>query len=302
MSVKKRGLGRSLHDLGLNELLSRMTSENTQEKPKTNQLQESDLKQVPLDRIQPGKYQPRRDVDSTGLEELAESIRSQGIIQPIVIRLVGNDKYEIVAGERRWRAAQLAGLKEIPALIKEIPDEAAIAVALIENIQREDLNAIEEAMALHRLSQEFSLTHQQIATIVGKSRATISNLLRLLVLPPEVKRMVEKGEIEMGHARALLSLDEERQCQVAAQIVLKGMSVRETELYIRRLINLYDIPIRVERDQNLVQIEKSLSKRLGARVTIKNKDENKGKLIVHYKSKTQLDTILQHLDSDNQNK
>jgi ParB family chromosome partitioning protein len=299
MSVKKRGLGRGLSDLGLNELLSRMTNETTMPNVSVmGEEKESELKQVALECIQPGKYQPRREIDPKTLEDLAESIKSQGIIQPIVLRPLKGNKYEIVAGERRWRAARLAGLQEIPALIRDIPDEAAIAVALIENIQRENLNAIEEAMALHRLSQEFSLTHQQIAGIVGKSRATISNLLRLLTLPLEIKDMVERGEIEMGHARALLSLDEYHQCKVATQISLRGMSVRETELYIRRLINLADYPVKVERDQDLVRIEKTLTKYLGARVTIKTKDENKGKLIVHYKSKEQLDAILSQIEEN----
>jgi ParB family chromosome partitioning protein len=295
MSVKKRGLGRGLSDLGLNELLTRMSTEQkgqvTSEKNLSN---DSELKQVEIDLISPGKYQPRRELDQVALEELAESIKSQGIIQPIVIRWVG-ERYEIVAGERRWRAAKLAGLQQVPALVKNIPDEAAIAVALIENIQREDLNAIEEAMAFHRLMQEFSLTHQQIATIVGKSRATISNLLRLLSLPTEVKNMLERRELEMGHARSLLSLDEIRQIQVAKQIVLKGMSVRETEAYIRRLINLYDLPIPSDKDEGLALIEKNLSQRFGARVTIKARDDNKGKLIVHYKTRQHLETILDRL-------
>lgn len=297
MSVKKRGLGRGLSDLGLNELLSRMSTDtavvNASEDEGESQPK---LQHLNVDNLQPGKYQPRKDIDPKTLEELAESIRSQGIIQPIVVRAVDANNYEIIAGERRWRAAKIAGLKEIPVVIRDVPDEAVIAMALIENIQREDLNAIEEAMALHRLSQEFSLTHQQIATVVGKSRATISNLLRLLSLPPHIKQMVEKKELEMGHARALLSLDEERQLQVANQIIAKNLSVRDTELYIRRLLNLSDIPVREEKDQNLAQMEKNLSKRLGARVTIKKKDENKGKLIVHYRNQDQLSAIMAYLE------
>ncbi|MBA2653603.1 MAG: ParB/RepB/Spo0J family partition protein [Gammaproteobacteria bacterium] len=297
MTVKKRGLGRGLSDLGLNELLSRMSTEvKVVDTPSSEADKHPELKNLDLDAIQPGKYQPRRDIDEKSLQELAESIQSQGIIQPIVVRKIAAKRYEIIAGERRWRAAKIAGLKEIPVIVRDIPDEAAIAMALIENIQREDLNAIEEAIALQRLSQEFSLTHQEIATIVGKSRATISNLLRLLTLPSEIKLMVEKGEIEMGHARALLSLDEERQLQVAKQINLKKLSVRETELYIRRLLNLSDIPIPVEKDVNLARIEKTLAKHLGLRVTIKAKDENKGKLIVHYKNSDQLHSILEHFE------
>ncbi len=297
MTVKKKGLGRGLSDLGLNELLSRMTSEN---KPATSQTTAADianLTHLKIDVLQPGKYQPRKDMDSHALEELAESIKSQGIIQPIVVRKVALDRYEIVAGERRWRAASLAGLTEIPVIIREIPDNAAIAMALIENIQRENLNAIEEASALHRLSQEFSLTHQEIAKIVGKSRATISNLLRLLTLSPEIKAMVEKGELEMGHARAVLALNPERQLAVATQIAMKGYSVRDAEDYIRRLVNLADIPAAPkEKDYELAKIEKTLSKRLGARVTIKKKDETKGKLIVHYRNPEQLEAVLNYLD------
>lgn len=300
MSVKRKGLGRGLSDLGLNELLTRMKNEATtvNDALAAEKSHDSELKQLAVGIIQPGKYQPRRDLDADSLEDLANSIRSQGIIQPIVVRAIANNRYEIVAGERRWRAAQIADLKEIPALIKSIPDDAAIAMALIENIQREDLNAIEEAMALQRLGDEFKLTHQQIAKIVGKSRATISNLLRLLSLPAEVKQMVEKGALEMGHARAILSLDEERQRQVANHIAAKNLSVRETEFYIRRLLNLSDIPIKKPKDPNLADIEKSLTKRFKARVTIKSKDESKGKLIVHYKNPEHLQAILEQIDSN----
>lgn len=297
MSVKRRGLGRSLSDLGLNELLSRVTPENhISMKSDRALVEDAQLKKLPLSIIIQGKYQPRKDMNNKALQELAESIRSQGIIQPIVVRAIDNERYEIIAGERRWRAAQLAGLKEIPVIIRDIPDNAAIAMALIENIQRENLNAIEEATALHRLSQEFSLTHQEIATVIGKSRTTVSNLLRLLTLSTNIKQMVEKGDLEMGHARALLSLDEIHQAKVANQIVLKAMSVRETELYIRRLVNLSDVKEPKVKDQNLLQIEKNLSKRLGARVAIKSKDEKKGKVILYYRSKEQLDHILTNLE------
>lgn len=297
MTVKKRGLGRGLSDLGLNELLSGMNMEH--QKPLLNDSSQelANLKNLEITRIQPGKYQPRKDMDPQTLEELAESIRSQGIIQPIVVRKISAERYEIIAGERRWRAASIAGLKEIPVIIRDIPDNAAIAMALIENIQRENLNAIEEASALQRLVQEFALTHQEVAKIVGKSRATISNLLRLLHLSPEIKAMVEKGELEMGHARALLSLDEITQQRVARQIALKGLSVREAELYIRRLVNLSDIPMPKEINEHLVIREKTLSKRLGIRVTIKSKDEKKGKLIVHYRNPNQLEEMLSYLEA-----
>ncbi len=292
--TKKRGLGRGLSDLGLNELLSRMTTEDKQISVKDSNEETTYLKHLPLESIRPGKYQPRREIDNQTLEELAESIRSQGIIQPIVVRSINPNCYEIVAGERRWRAAKLVGLDNIPALVREIPDNAVIAMALIENIQRENLNAIEEAIALQRLSEEFKLTHQEVAKIVGKSRATISNLLRLLSLCDEVKQMVEKGELEMGHARALLSLDDDRQRQIANQIALKGLSVRETELYIRRLLNLADIPEPKEKDLNLIGREKALAKKLGVRVSIKEKEGKRGKLIIYYRSHEQLNVVLDH--------
>jgi ParB family transcriptional regulator, chromosome partitioning protein len=294
MSVKRRGLGRSLSDLGLNELLSQVAKEAPIKADVDDvNKQESDLKQIAIDAIVPGKYQPRRDMDEQALTELADSIRSQGIIQPIVVRKVAGNRYEIVAGERRWRAAKIAALKQIPALIRQIPDQAAIAMALIENIQRENLNAIEEAMALQRLNQEFTLTHEQIAAIVGKSRTTVTNSLRLLSLPQRIKQLVEKGELEMGHARALLSLDEPRQLHIADRIISKKLSVRETEDYIRCLLNLSDIPEYKPKDENLAKIEKTLTKRLGVRVTIKaKKDEHKGKLIVHYRNSEQLENVV----------
>lgn len=293
MSVKKRGLGRGLSDLGLNELLSRMTSENLEATPKDD----GELRKISIDHIVPGKYQPRREIDTNALEELAESIRSQGIIQPIVVRSIGQKRFEIIAGERRWRAAQLTDLKEIPAIIRDIPDEAAIAMALIENIQRENLNAIEEALALHRLSEEFALTHQEIAKIVGKSRATITNLLRLLTLSSDVKNLVEKGALEMGHARALLTLHPEKQIEIAKRIVSKEMSVRETELYIRRLQNLTDNPAqKAPKNIDLRRLEKKFSQKFGMRVTIKPKDDQKGKLILHYHTQDQLNAFLNQID------
>jgi ParB family transcriptional regulator, chromosome partitioning protein len=300
MPVKKRGLGRGLSDIGLNELLSRMTTDIKPLQVAEKQLEEEavKLKQLPVDSIEPGKYQPRRELKEQSLQELAESIRSQGIIQPIVVRALPDDRYEIIAGERRWRAAKLANLTEIPVIIRQIPDEAALAIALIENIQREDLNAIEEAIALQRLITEFSLTHQQVAVIVGKSRASISNLLRLLSLPEEVKQMVDKGDLEMGHARALLSLDERQQIQTAQKIISKQLSVRETELYIRRLLNFSAPPEPKTKDLTLSQMEKTLSKQLGVRVAIKPKDDHKGKVIVYYRKSEQLQAILSHFNDN----
>lgn len=292
MTVKKRGLGRGLSDIGLNELLSKTITESKALPGKT---EDADLQNLNIDLIQPGKYQPRKDMDTQALEELAESIKSQGIIQPIVVRAIETNRYEIIAGERRWRAASLAGLKNVPVIIRDIPDNAAIAMALIENIQRENLNAIEEANALQRLSIEFSLSHQEIAKVVGKSRATISNLLRLLALGPEIKSMVEKGELEMGHARALLTLDADTQLKVAHQVVARSFSVRETELYIRRLGNLSETPVAKVKDQQIAKLEKELSKRLGARVAIKAKDDRKGKLIVYYRNPEQFEALLEAL-------
>jgi ParB family chromosome partitioning protein len=299
MSAKKRGLGRGLSDLGLNELLSRLSNETDPSAISVRgEAEKSEFRQVAIDSIQPGKYQPRHAMNSEALEELAESIKSQGVIQPIVVRTIASSCYEIIAGERRWRAAKLAGLQEIPVLIRDIPDEAAIAIALIENIQRENLNAIEEAIALQRLSQEFDLTHQEVASIVGKSRATISNLLRLLILPPEVKHMVEKGELEMGHARAILSLDAKRQNQVARRIVLKGMSVRKAELYIRQLMSSSPTHESAKKSPHLLHIEKDLTERLGVFVTIKASGDHKGKVTIHYESNEQFEAILKNLSCE----
>ncbi len=199
----------------------------------------ADLKNIPVDLIQPGKYQPRTDMHETTLEELANSIKQQGIMQPIVLRPIGAGRYEIIAGERRWRATQLAGLHTIPAIIKEVSDESAIAMSLIENIQRENLNPIEEAVALKRLQDEFNLTQQEVAEAVGKSRATVTNLIRLIGLNPDVRRMLEHGDLEMGHARALLSLPDRQQSEAARAVVAKGLSVRQTESLVRRLLAGY---------------------------------------------------------------
>jgi ParB family transcriptional regulator, chromosome partitioning protein len=216
MAVKKRGLGR-----GLDALLGQSNGDSQA----TNN-QDQQLKELPVDLIQRGKYQPRRDMDPQALEELANSIRVQGVMQPIVVRPIAEGRYEIIAGERRWRATQQAGLDSIPAVIRDVPDEAAIAMALIENIQREDLNPIEEAIALQRLQMEFELTQQQVADAVGKSRVSITNLLRLMALPDDVKLLLERGDLEMGHARALLGLPADDQTAAARQVVAKGSSVR----------------------------------------------------------------------------
>lgn len=292
---KKRGLGRGLSDLGLNELLSSINTHHVE--ASSQQRNNSDgLSSINVQHIKPGRYQPRRDFDTQGLEELAESIRSQGIIQPIIVRQLHNDQYEIIAGERRWRAAKLAGLDVVPAVIRDIPDDAAIAIGLIENIQRQNLNAIEEAIALQRLNEEFSLTHQEIAKVVGKSRATITNLLRLLSLPDDIKELVIKGELEMGHARALLALEAEPQKNVAKIIIEKRLSVREAEDYIRAMQNLNVEPEKRKKDPETHRLEKDLSKKIGAKVIIKHKDHGGGKLVIHYKNQHQMKTLLDYFD------
>jgi ParB family chromosome partitioning protein len=263
-----------------------------------------ELAKLPLDLLQRGRYQPRIDMRAETLTELADSIKVQGVVQPIVVRPVEtpangqSQRYEIIAGERRWRAAQMAGLTEIPAVIRHIPDEAAIAVALIENIQRENLNPLEEARALSRLVSEFGLTHQQAADAVGRSRAGVSNLLRLLELTPEVCELVEKRTLEMGHARALLSLTQRRQqTEVATLVARKGLSVRETEALVRRLQSPPGTAADGEasRDPNVERLERELADKLGARVAIQQGSGGKGKLVVSYNSLDELDGILAHI-------
>ncbi len=271
------------------------------------QLRGDVLARLPLDLLQRGRYQPRVDMRQESLEELASSIRAQGVIQPIVVRPVGppggaaaTERYEIIAGERRWRAARIAGLAEIPVVIRRVPDEAAIAMALIENIQREDLNPLEEARALDRLIREFGVTHQQAADAVGRSRAAVSNLLRLLDLAPEVATMVEKRELEMGHARALLGLTTRRQqAEVGGLVAKKGLSVRETEALVRRLVNPTP-PGNPEpeppRDPNVIQLESRLTDTLGAQVAIEHSTRSgKGRVVVSYNSLEELDGILAHI-------
>jgi ParB family transcriptional regulator, chromosome partitioning protein len=266
-----------------------------------------ELTRLPLDVLQRGRYQPRVDMRAEALAELAASIKVQGVIQPIVVRPLesqGNgqgQRYEIIAGERRWRAAQMAGLAEIPAVVRHIPDEAAIAIALIENIQRENLNPLEEARALGRLISEFGLTHQQTADAVGRSRATVTNLLRLLELTSEVCELIEQRALEMGHARALLGLTQRRQqTEVAILVSKKGLSVRETEALVRRL---QSPPGSGDggggtihaRDPNVERLEQELADKLGARVAIQQGSGGKGKLVVNYNSLDELDGILAHI-------
>ena len=265
-----------------------------------------ELARLPVDLLQKGKYQPRIDMRQETLQELADSIRAQGVIQPIVVRPVGvpgigeSQRYEIIAGERRWRAAQMAGLSEIPAVVRRIPDEAAIAVALIENIQRENLNPLEEARALERLISEFELTHQEAADAVGRSRSGVTNLLRLLELAPEVCERVERREIEMGHARAIGSLsNRKQQVEVATLVAKKGLSVRDTEALVRRMqapgaTAAAEAP-EGARDPNVLRLEQELADKLGAKVAIQHSTAGKGKLVVTYNSLDELDGILAHI-------
>lgn len=298
----KKKLGR-----GLDALLSRGSSESmasllgkTQDEasPTTPKVdKDGDLKHIPIDLVQRGKYQPRTDMHEEALEELANSIRRQGVMQPIVVRPISAGRYEIIAGERRWRASQLAGLDSIPAIIKPVGDEAAIAMSLIENIQRENLNPIEEAMALKRLQDEFELTQQEVADAVGKSRATVTNLIRLIGLSSDVRLMLEHGDLEMGHARALLSLPDLQQSQAARTVAGKGLSVRQTESLVRRLIagagNGASPATPVNAD--IKQLEESLADKLGAKILIQHTVKGKGKLIVKYNSLDELDGILSHI-------
>jgi len=279
----KRTLGR-----GLSELLS-----SSQSTPALSTDLSQERRFLPVDLLQPGKYQPRREFHPEALQELADSISAQGILQPILARAIAQNRYEIIAGERRWRAAQLAGLHQVPVFIREISDEAAVAMSLIENIQREDLNVMEQAVALKRLGDEFNMTHEAIAASVGKSRVTISNLLRLLQLASPVKTMLEKGELEMGHARALLSLDVPQQLQVANTVIARGLSVRETENLVRKSATTpLTAPKIPKADPDIVRLQSELSDKLGATVAIQHTAKGKGKLVIHYHSLDELEGIL----------
>lgn len=288
MTLKKRGLGK-----GLDALLS---NSHAASKKHTDEMavidKNEELIHLDLDLLQPGKYQPRKDMSPEALEELAHSIRNQGIIQPIVVRQVNDTQYEIIAGERRWRTSQLAGIDKIPCIVKQVPDEAAIAIALIENIQREDLNAMEEAIALQRLMQEFELTHQQVADVVGKSRASVSNLLRLNGLNEPVKRLLEYGDIDMGHARALLAIEGEEQTNLARLVAAKELTVRETERLINQTLNPPKQAETTTKDQDVCRLEQQLIERLGAKVSIAHSSKGKGKIVINYQNLAELDGIL----------
>jgi ParB family chromosome partitioning protein len=289
MSTKKRGLGR-----GLDALIGAAGLSRSEDNPAATPTTTADVTStLPVDLLQRGRYQPRRDFNNEALEELANSIRAQGLIQPVVVRPVPGGRYEIIAGERRWRAAQMAGLQDIPAIVRDVPDEAAIAMALIENIQRADLNAIEEAAALQRLQQEFGLTHEGIAEAVGKSRTTVTNIMRLLSLPADVRQHLERKALEMGHGRALLGLPAEQQSEVAREVVARGLSVRETEALVRRLLGAKPKKTAPpDPGADVRQLERELSETLGAAVAIEHKRGGKGRLVIDYASLEQLDGLL----------
>jgi ParB family chromosome partitioning protein len=300
MSVKKPSLGRGLAEL------SPLLAQRARAAPLAEPLQVAGdrLATLALDLLQPGKYQPRVDMRPESLGDLADSIKSQGVVQPILVRPLSgrspgeSQRYEIIAGERRWRAAQMAGMTEIPAVIRDVPDEAAVIMALVENIQREDLNPLEEARALARLLEEFGLTHQAAAEAVGRSRAAVSNLLRLMELADEVKQLLEQRSIEMGHARALLGLTNRRQqVEVAGLVAKKGLSVRDTEALVRRLLSpgTADGPATARKDPDIHRLELELADKLGARVMFQHSATGKGKLVVTYNSLDELEGILAHI-------
>jgi len=286
MAAKKRGLGR-----GLDALLG------GDAEPASEPNAEGDLRTLVIHSIQPGKYQPRHAMDPERLDELAASIRAQGVIQPVVVREIAKDRYALIAGERRWRAAQKAGLVDIPALIKVVPDQAVVAMALIENIQRENLSPLEEAQALSRLIGEFELTHQQTADAIGRSRAAVSNLLRLLDLPAEIKRLLDERKLDMGHARALATLPEARATALALEAAEHGWSVRELEEAARRVdARTKGKPKKsVARDPNIAALERELAEKLATRVVIAHARSGRGKLVIHYHSVDELDGILERL-------
>ena len=298
MATKRPSLGR-----GLEALLGTASSAPSAESDASPAPRfDEELAKIPVDLLQRGRFQPRLDMRPESLQELADSIRAQGVVQPIIVRPVTAQRagepprYEIIAGERRWRAAQMAGLHDVPAVVRRVPDEAAMAMSLIENIQRENLNPLEEARALDRLIREFEMTHQTAADAVGRSRAAVSNLLRLLELGDDVKHLVEQRQLEMGHARALLGLTAARQQAEVAQLVAKkGLSVRETEALVRRLANPPP-PVEPRReDPNIRRLEQDLAGKLGAKVLFQHTSSGRGKLVINYNSLDELDGILEHI-------
>lgn len=292
MSARKRGLGR-----GLDALLA--TQSNKADPTGNSTAQPNDevtaVSKLPIEKLQPGKYQPRKDMSPDALEELAASIKTQGIIQPIIVRPVGDEQYEIIAGERRWRASQIAQLEFVPVIVKDVPDEAAVAIALIENIQREDLNAMEEAIALQRLQDEFELTHQEVADAVGKSRTSVTNYLRLNKLEGDVKTLMEHGDLEFGHAKVLLGLSGDEQVLAARKVVAKELTVRETEKLVNSLSQEAKPKTEQVKDPDVKLLEQQLVEKLGAKVEISYNRKGKGKMVISYTSLDELDGILSHL-------
>ena len=289
MARKKPGLGRGLDALlsGAGTTASSAASVNASE--------QNSLRQVPVEQIKRGEFQPRQNISQQGLEELADSIRAQGLVQPVVLRPIDGG-YELIAGERRWRASQLAGLHEIPAVIKNVPEQAAAAMALIENTQREDLSPLEESQAIKRLIEEFGLTHQQAAESVGRSRAAVTNLLRLLDLEKETQTLLANKSLEMGHARALLALEGESQTVAARYVVTKGLSVRETEKYIKKLKGTKTTKKQsIYRSPDIISLEHELADQLGAPVSVQYNNRGKGQLIISYNSLDELDGLLEHI-------
>ena len=272
---------------GLDILLGQVNTDQTDGNPKN-------LEMMHVNSLQRGKYQPRDDIDPEALNELAESIKSQGVIQPLVVRKITYDKHEIIAGERRWRASILAGLEEVPVIVREIDDQVALAIGLIENIQRESLTPLEEAKALQQLIVDFKMTHEEISQVVGRSRSSVSNLIRLLQLKEPVKKLLNKGSIEMGHARSLLPLDEESQIFVANEVIKRSLSVRQTEALVKKVLNPKPKKV-LDIDPFIQDLSATLSKKLNWKIEIKDID-NKGRLIIHYKSKTELNDIVKHFN------
>ncbi len=290
MTVKKRGLAKGR---GLDALLGSIQKEKLQLEAQS--IDHGQLQQISVELLKRGEYQPRRFIDEEGLQELATSIKKHGVMQPIVVRPVKNDAthpYEIIAGERRWRAAQLAGLKHIPAIVRDLTDQVAIALALIENIQRQDLNPIDQALALQRFHDEFGLSHQEIADTVGKARATVSNLLRLLTLADSIKDQMQQGLLDMGHARAILTLTEKDQLAIVEAIIEKKLSVRQTEQYVRDFLAPKEEKKKQPVAPDLQILTQRLTERFGAEVKIDHNKQGKGKLVINYHSLDELDGIL----------
>lgn len=293
MTVKKRGLAKGR---GLDALLGSVNKEKQNLALNTADIEDGQLEQISVDVLQRGQYQPRQHIADEALQELSDSIKQHGVMQPIVIRKVASDaqevRYEIIAGERRWRAAKRAGLTHVPAIVREMSDQVAIALALIENIQRQDLNPMEQALALQRFHEEFGLSHQEIAETVGKARASVSNLLRLLSLEDQVKALLDAQKIDMGHARALLSLKKSEQIKVAEQVVAKGLSVRQTEQLVRDLQKPVATPAKAQPSADISQLTEQLMEKLGAEVQIDHHAKGKGKIVIKYHSLDELDGIL----------